>query len=660
MAMRKWGAETLVNTTTDNGQTAPVVTALQNGGYVVAWTDDMGAGQSVVKFQIYTAGGIKLGTEKTLPVSDGDGDQDQPTITTTANGNFIIGVRDFDSATDHDTMAYEFTPNAPNPGQQVRVTTLNSSGTADTGAPAVASVGSSTLHVYRSSNGDVLLQTLTATGTVGVAENVLYTTSATTSFTVPTDLIAIASNGDRSMVITANNGVLFTGTELTFKTIRPDFTGGIRDTESDARIDSISAAALAGQIPFSDVAYAYSITNGTIHVGKRAFDFPDDFAESFIDQATKPNVVALNDGMFAVTYRSLLDTSPATIDAIKIQLFDVNCVKIGSAVTINTTGLDSSTNPAVDMLADGRLIVTWAETSGLDGSGSGIFQQIIDPRDGIVNGSSNPLLAEILYGNDTYNDEINAYAGNDTIYGLAGSDAIHGGDGNDFIFGGRGDDTMYGGEGGDNLTGGAGADEFHGGNGTDVANYNDAKLGIVVALDGSVGSQGDAVDDTFIGVENVSGSRFDDTIIGNVENNSLFGGKGNDILRGLDGNDGLRGGEGGDTMAGGAGNDTFFFNSQIEANGSDVIVDFSSSAALNNDRVALTGAAFGLTAASFTAANFQSGTSATALAPDIRVFYETDTGILRYDADGNSAGAAIVLATLTGAPTLVFSDVVIL
>ncbi len=651
MAMRKWGAETLVNTTTDNGQTAPVVTALQNGGYVVAWTDDMGAGQSVVKFQIYTAGGIKLGTEKTLPVSDGDGDQDQPTITTTANGNFIIGVRDFDSATDHDTMAYEFTPNGPNPGQQVRIFTLNSAAANDGTAPVVDYFGTSNIFLYHQ-NVNFYAKRISANGVIEIDETFLVTLVA--EIGAPFDFVTSKTGqraGDSLLVMAVGEGAFH---RLAIQRVDDDLTDGIsrQISTGDFPVEHISVCEF--DPPFfleTTFIVAYEV-NGRVGFFQSAAAGDSDFG--VLENATKPDVMTYMEGQYLMSYRS------TTTNDLNLQIFNEDATKFGPPVKINTNGSGANTDPDIEVLADGRILLVWAETSGLDGSGSGIFQQIIDPRDGIVNGSSNPLLAEILYGNDTYNDEINAYAGNDTIYGLAGADAIYGGDGNDFIFGGRGDDTMYGGEGGDNLTGGAGADEFHGGNGTDVANYNDAKLGIVVALDGSVGSQGDAVDDTFIGVENVSGSRFDDTIIGNVENNSLFGGKGNDVLRGLDGNDGLRGGEGGDTMTGGAGNDTFFFNSQIEANGSDVIVDFSSSAALNNDRVALTGAAFGLTAATFTAINFQSGTDSTALTSDVRVFYETDTGILRYDADGSSAGAAIVLATLTGAPTLVFSDVVIL
>jgi hypothetical protein len=37
MSIRLWGNERLVNITTLNSQSVPVVTNLQNGGYVTAW-----------------------------------------------------------------------------------------------------------------------------------------------------------------------------------------------------------------------------------------------------------------------------------------------------------------------------------------------------------------------------------------------------------------------------------------------------------------------------------------------------------------------------------------------------------------------------------------------------------------------------------------------
>ncbi len=664
MSIRLWGQETLVNTTAANGQTAPVVTALQNGGYVIAWVDDMGAATSAVKFQRFDAFGNKVGLETIVP-SDGEGDQDQVSICTLSNGTFVIAHQDADptiSPVASSTALTRFAADGTFLGQ-----TYN--GGENTFQPSIHPDGTG----FRLSASVYLSSTDSDVFTVRYDVNGVFQTASIIDSAVTiegrSDVISTQFDG-LVAVYTRNEGtsaiqiMMRTGADGTGFASAPivlsDFGGLSATTIREAQIGYLGARPDGGGFTsLYVVAFnTFDPANGFSNIGIKILR-SDGTILANLDQisGTLSEILVQPDQSFYLVYQSAFGAA----GDIKIRHYDKAGALLGLDVTVSSNDLENAQSPSIAQLADGRIVVTWMDTTAnSDGSGAGINQQIIDPRDGIVNGANVAGVAETLVGNDSTNDQIRGFAGIDTIYGLAGADAIYGGDGNDFIFGGRGDDTMYGGIGNDNMVGGAGADEFNGGAGTDVANYNDAKLGIVVALDGSVGSQGDAVDDAFIGVENVSGSRFDDTIIGNVENNSLFGGKGNDVLRGLDGNDGLRGGEGGDTMTGGAGNDTFFFNSQLEANGGDVITDFSSNAVGNNDRVALTGTAFGLTAASFTAANFQSGTSATALAPDIRVFYETDTGILRYDADGNSAGAAIVLATLTGAPTLVFSDVVIL
>ena len=62
-------------------------------------------------------------------------------------------------------------------------------------------------------------------------------------------------------------------------------------------------------------------------------------------------------------------------------------------------------------------------------------------------------------------------------------------------------------------------------------------------------------------IENVTGTRFGDTITGNDADNRLLGNGGTDTLNGGDGDDTLNGGAGDDVMTGGAGNDTFVVNS---------------------------------------------------------------------------------------------------
>lgn len=133
-----------------------------------------------------------------------------------------------------------------------------------------------------------------------------------------------------------------------------------------------------------------------------------------------------------------------------------------------------------------------------------------------------------------------------------------GGRESDYLVGSDANNRLSGGPGNDNLVGGGGADVLSGGEGYDVADYSDHAQGVVVTLDGrrNDGSRRER-DWVKADVESVTGSKYDDVLIGNSGRNFLLGGDGNDRLYGGAGNDVLKGGLGDDWMDGGAGDDHF-------------------------------------------------------------------------------------------------------
>lgn len=139
-----------------------------------------------------------------------------------------------------------------------------------------------------------------------------------------------------------------------------------------------------------------------------------------------------------------------------------------------------------------------------------------------------------------------ATAGNDSLAGSTGADTIDGLAGNDTIHSNDGDDV---------LIGGAGADSLNGGNGADTADYSASAVAVTVNLLTGTGSGGDAAGDLLVGIENVVGSAFDDSLVGDNFVNDLIGGAGDDTLKGNDGDDRLFGGLGKDRAEGGLGND---------------------------------------------------------------------------------------------------------
>jgi len=151
------------------------------------------------------------------------------------------------------------------------------------------------------------------------------------------------------------------------------------------------------------------------------------------------------------------------------------------------------------------------------------------------------------------------------LLGFPGPDRIAGYGNNDIL---RGDPLGMAGN--DLLSGGPGADILDGRLGNDTATYNTipgfggplvpdplgSPQGVTVNLATGFGFGGHAQGDRLISIENLIGSDFNDTLIGDGGANRLEGRRGDDTLFGAGGNDTLFGDGGNDTLFGDAGNDT--------------------------------------------------------------------------------------------------------
>ena len=108
-------------------------------------------------------------------------------------------------------------------------------------------------------------------------------------------------------------------------------------------------------------------------------------------------------------------------------------------------------------------------------------------------------------------------------------------------------DTIIGNDKDNIIEGGTGADRINGGAGNDTVSYENAAGRIAMTLNNvlqDVGS-GDALNDRLMGIENIIGSNFNDSIgstfhdelAGNNLANIIDGGAGDDVIYGLQGND---------------------------------------------------------------------------------------------------------------------------
>lgn len=150
---------------------------------------------------------------------------------------------------------------------------------------------------------------------------------------------------------------------------------------------------------------------------------------------------------------------------------------------------------------------------------------------------------------------------NDELYGSSGANVLIGRSGNDFLFGRAGSDVLNGDAGNDVLEGGAGADAMVGGSGTDRASYEHSTAGVTASFVGNIPEanvviSGDALGDSYSGIENLRGSNLGDILVGDNSANTIEGLNGSDGLAGAGGNDILVGGEGNDVLLGGDGGDS--------------------------------------------------------------------------------------------------------
>jgi serralysin len=249
---------------------------------------------------------------------------------------------------------------------------------------------------------------------------------------------------------------------------------------------------------------------------------------------------------------------------------------------------------------------------------------------------------QAILGNNGANT-LEGLGGTDALWGLAGNDILDGGAGNDFARGGSGDDTYAVDSALDQIfeTAGEGSDRVYASASFALAGGAEVEL-VSVYNQLSV----DAID--------LTGNEFGQVLFGNETGNRLSGGGGNDTLWGLGRDDTLDGGSGTDALVGGNGADLFRFTAAVTADNADTIFGYVAA----DDTIQLDDAVFtGLALGTLNANAFVTGTAAQDA--DDRILYDSATGNLFFDADGNGSGAAVQFATLQGAPAITASEFVV-
>ncbi|EHK78094.1 Hemolysin-type calcium-binding protein [Sinorhizobium meliloti CCNWSX0020] len=225
---------------------------------------------------------------------------------------------------------------------------------------------------------------------------------------------------------------------------------------------------------------------------------------------------------------------------------------------------------------------------------------------------------DTIVGNSDSNF-LRAFAGADTLDGKAGADRMRGG---------AGDDTYFVENAGDIVD-----ESSDSGSGLDIV-----RSSISFSLGNTTSVKGNVENLSLQGSSAINGT-------GNALNNVLVGNGAANTLNGDAGNDTIIGGLGNDTLVGSTGLDTFFFNTALNAA---LNVDTINGFSVADDTIRLENGIFTAIVGTgvLTATQFVSNTTGLAADADDRIIYESDTGKLLYDSDGNGAGGSVHFATV--------------
>ncbi|HWT11578.1 MAG TPA: hypothetical protein VN231_02380 [Allosphingosinicella sp.] len=383
-------------------------------------------------------------------------------------------------------------------------------------------------------------------------------------------------------------------------------------------------------------------------------------------------------------------------------------VLVGGNMVSDETGTDTADySAAAAAIAVQLRFFTF--DSGFQATGTDIGMDLLYEIDNVIGGSAGDSLAGNQFAN-----VLAGGGGNDTIRGSLGNDVLDGGTGADTMSGGLDADTYVVDNAGDV------ADELSdGGDGVDQV-----RSAVTFSLADSVHAQGQIEHLILTGAANINGTGngLANTIIGNGGANSLNGGAGADRMEGRAGNDVyfvdnagdkvieksgegtdtvnssvsfslagqfaenlvltgsgnrsgtgnglansltgnsgnnvLNGGLGADRIDGKGGNDIIVFNSALGGGNVDTLLHYVTA----NDVIQLDNAIFtALTTTGVLAATrFTANASGVATTAAHRIVYETDTGNLYYDSNGNAAGGATLFATVAPGLAMTASEFVVI
>ncbi|PZV40337.1 hypothetical protein B5V02_01975 [Mesorhizobium kowhaii] len=651
------GSDFIVNSTTANNQVSPAITALADGRFVTTWqSDETGDGSGYcIRARIYNANGSAAGSDFVVN-STTAGDQYSPEITALGDGRFVATWQSNDPGDGDGSCirARIYNANGSAAGSDFIV---NSTATSNQYNPEitvladgrfVASWGSSD-----TGDGDgscIRARVYNADGSAAGSDFVV--NSTVTGFQ---GTPAIAALADGRFVATWESGDTGDGS-----------SGCIRAQIFDPTIFVGTAGA--------DIWQGSNVFADHINGGASADTLSGLGGDDTISGDAGNDI--LNGGAGSDKLFGGADTDTLNGGA--------GADTMSGGTGNDTYWVDNAGDKVIELNGQGTDNVQSYVSFNLSGQE---IENLALRSNGNINGTGNSI-ANVITGNSG-NNVINGLGGADTMSGAQGNDTYYVDNAGDHVIeaNGQGTDGVFSsvsfnlsGQELENLTL-TGAGNING-TGNSIANIITGNSGnnVIDGLGGADTMSGAQGNDTYWvdnagdhvielngqGTDNVqafvsfnlSGQELENLALrtgasingtGNSIANTITGNSGANVINGLGGND---------TLSGSTGNDTFVFTTALNASTNvDHITDFS----VVEDTIQVDSAIFAALGANgtLTAAQFVKNTTGLAGDGNDHIIYETDTGWLTYDSNGNAAGGSTHFATLAANLALTNADFVV-
>jgi len=375
-----FGSEILVNTASTGNQTSPQIAALENGGFVVTWTDASsgvgGAGgddsSTAVKAQVFNSSGAMVGGEILVNTATFNS-QDSSQITALTGGGFAVIWSDLSQGTG----------GAPDDrsGYAIKVQVFNAVGDrvgSEVLANSATDQSQSDGRITGLSNGGFVVTWMDNSAGIGG-------TSGDSSGTAVKAQV-FGSDGEKI------------GSEILVNTAVFGHQGG-------ARISPLAGGAFVVtwvDLSLGDGGAAGDASSQAVKLQVFNASGTGIGPEIRVNTATSggqtaPQITSLADGGFVVTWQDgSLGIGGAVGDnsghALKAQVFTAAGAMVGTEILVNAATNLSQNQAQVTALSDGGFVVAWADNSlgvggaGGDTNGSAIKAQVFDASGAKVGG----------------------------------------------------------------------------------------------------------------------------------------------------------------------------------------------------------------------------------------------------------------------------------